>query len=55
MISIVMEDAKHMLKRLTWSKLLSYMSYTVKKTFRYARPQPGCDLPNFPQAGIIYI
>ncbi len=44
---IVMEDAKHMLKRLTWSKLLSYELHR-KKTFRYSRPQPRCDLPNSP-------
>ncbi len=29
--------------------------YTVKKAFRYSRPQPGCHLPNSPWAGIIYI
>jgi hypothetical protein len=29
--------------------------YTVKKAFRYSRPQPACHLPNFPQAVIIYI
>jgi hypothetical protein len=29
--------------------------YTVKKAFRYSRPQRGCHLPNSPCAGIIYI
>ncbi len=28
-------------------------SYTVKKAFRYSRPQPGCHLPNSPYAGIM--
>jgi hypothetical protein len=27
--------------------------YTVKKAFRYSRPQPGCHLPNSPWAGIM--
>ncbi len=27
--------------------------YTVKKGFRYSRPQPGCHLPNSPWAGIM--
>jgi hypothetical protein len=27
--------------------------HTVKKAFRYFRPQPGCHLPNSPWAGII--
>jgi hypothetical protein len=31
------------------------IEYTVKKAFRYFRPQPGCHLPNSPLAGIIYV
>jgi hypothetical protein len=27
--------------------------YTVKKGFRFSRPQPGCHLPNSPWPGII--
>jgi hypothetical protein len=29
------------------------LSYTVKKAFRYSRPQPGCHLPNYPWAGVV--
>ncbi len=35
----------------SWADLLSY---TVKKAFRYSRPQPGCQKPNSPWTGIIY-
>ncbi len=34
---------------------ITHTEYTVKKAFRYSRPQPGCHLLNSPQAGIIYI
>jgi hypothetical protein len=27
--------------------------YTVKKNYRFSRPQPGCHLPNSPLTGII--
>jgi hypothetical protein len=30
-----------------------YRDYTVKKGYRFSRPQPGCHLPNSPLPGII--
>ncbi len=36
-------------------QISSKLSYTVKKAFRYSRPQLGCHLPTSPSAGIIYI
>jgi hypothetical protein len=28
-------------------------TYTVKKVYRFSRPQPGCRLPNSPWPGIV--
>jgi hypothetical protein len=28
--------------------------YTVKKGYRFSRPQPGCHLPNFPWPGTFF-
>ncbi len=39
-------------KTLGGSKL-QYQAYTLKKAFRYSRPQPGCHLPNSPWAGMM--
>jgi hypothetical protein len=33
--------------------ILTTASYTVKKAFRYSRPQPGCHVPNSPWVGIM--
>jgi hypothetical protein len=33
--------------------LSTYILYTVKKGFRFSRPQPGCHKPNSPCPGII--
>jgi len=32
---------------------MNWCADTVKKAFRYSRPQPGCQLPNSPWAGIM--
>ena len=37
----------------SFKKVKKYSIYTVKKTFRYSRPQPGCHLPTSPWAGIM--
>jgi hypothetical protein len=32
---------------------MQHLMYTVKKAFRFSRPQPGCHLPISPWAGIM--
>jgi hypothetical protein len=43
----------HLPYKMVHLSVLSAVLYTVKKAFRYSRPQPGCHLPNSPWAGII--
>jgi hypothetical protein len=40
--------------RLRLPSMDAMKTYTVKKAFRYSRPQPGCHLPRSSYAGIIY-